>query len=153
MLKRTHRSVIKTANWILGGIISILSFSGCHKEQSGTVEYGSPYATFSFRGTVSDKTGQPVKDIKVEVGLEKHPAMDNPVLTNTSGQYSVQFQFRPVEDFQVIVSDIDGESNGSFRNDTIPVKVSEDDYYEQGNGSWNHGSAAKEVNIVLNEKE
>jgi putative lipoprotein (rSAM/lipoprotein system) len=152
MVKRTHRSVIKTANWILAGILSILGFSGCHKEKLA-VEYGSPYASFLFHGTVTDEAGKPVKDIKVEIGWEKHPITENPVLTNTSGQYSVLFMSPPFEDFQVIVVDIDGETNGSFRNDTIPVKVSDNDYYELGEGNWDHGSASKEVDIVLKEKE
>ena len=102
---------------------------------------------------MTDKAKKPVKDIKVEIGTDGYSITENPVLTNTLGQYSVQLQGPPFEDFQVIVSDIDGEANGSFRNDTIPVKVTDDDYYEQGDGNWNHGSAAKEVDIVLKDKE
>jgi putative lipoprotein (rSAM/lipoprotein system) len=148
-----HRSIIKGANWILVGILSMLGFSGCNKEEKNIEEYGSPYATFSFRGTVTDKAKNPVKDIKVEIGVNGYPVMENPLLTNALGHYSIQFQFSWHEDFQVIVSDIDGETNGSFRNDTIPVKVTKDDYYEQGEGNWDLGSALKEVDIVLKEKE
>jgi putative lipoprotein (rSAM/lipoprotein system) len=153
MKKRTHRSFIKGANRILAGILTILGFSGCHTERYGPDEYGSPYATFSFHGTVSNGDGQPVKDIKVEVGQDNYPMIDNPLLTNSLGEYFIQFQSFPDEDFQLFVSDIDGEANGQYRNDTISIKVLESDYHEQGTGNWNRGSADKLVDILLKEKE
>jgi putative lipoprotein (rSAM/lipoprotein system) len=156
MVKKTRRSLIKGANWILSGILSMLGFSGC--DDTGNdyiVEYGTPHATFSFHGTVANKAGNPVKDIKIEIKKEGSPESTIPVptITNEMGQYSTTFVEFPVQDFQVIVSDIDGEVNGSYQNDTIPVKVGKDDYYKQGDGHWNNGSADKEVNIVLKEKE
>jgi putative lipoprotein (rSAM/lipoprotein system) len=151
MVKKMHRSLIKGANWILSGILSILGLPGCDKKEGLMLEYGTPYATFSFHGTVADKAGNPVKDIKIEVKGATHIA--SPTITNEIGLYSTKFTGFPVDDFQMIVSDIDGQANGSFQNDTIPVKVGKDDYYEQGDGHWNSGSADKEVNIVLKEKE
>jgi putative lipoprotein (rSAM/lipoprotein system) len=145
-----HRSLIKGANWILSGILPLLGFSGC-SENYGREEYGTPYATFSFYGTVTNNAGIPVKNIKIEAGQPEEEHATNQTTTDEEGKYSMTFELFPVDDFQVIASDVDGEANGSYRNDTIPVKITKDDYYEQGKG-WNSGSAAKEVNIVLKEK-
>jgi putative lipoprotein (rSAM/lipoprotein system) len=152
MFKTMHRSMLKGANWILVGILSMFGFSGCHKERYGLEEYGTPYATFSFHGKVTDKNESPVKDIKIEV-TEQGASVMNPMLTDKSGGYSMTFSTFPAEDFKVIVSDIDGEANGSYKNDTIQVTITKDDYYKQGEGNWNRGSAAKEVDVVLKDKE
>jgi putative lipoprotein (rSAM/lipoprotein system) len=153
MIKRTHRSIIKGVNWILAGILSILGFSGCQYVRTGPDEYGSPYATFSFHGKVTDKAGKPVKDIQVEVRRQIYPVTKEPASTDASGRYSIRFQDDLFEDYQMIVSDIDGEANGSFLNDTVRVKVTKEDYYEEGKSNWDYGSADKEVDIVLKEKE
>jgi putative lipoprotein (rSAM/lipoprotein system) len=151
MFKTMHRSALKGANWILVGILSMLGFSGCHKEQYRLEEYGSPYATFSFHGKVTNKTGNPVKDIKIEVTHQGYPVM-NPMLTDDLGGYSMTVSTFHDENFQLIVSDIDGEANGSYKNDTIQVTITKDDYYEQGEG-WNRGSAAKKVDVLLKDKD
>jgi putative lipoprotein (rSAM/lipoprotein system) len=150
-MKRMSQSLTKGANWILSGILSILGFSGC-TENYGMDEYGTPYATFSFHGIVTNKAGPPVKDIKIEAVQPGEERAGSLALTNEAGKYSMTFEHFPVDNFQVIASDIDGEANGSYRNDTIPVKITKDDYYDQGKG-WNRGSASKEVTIVLKEKE
>ncbi|MDR2120834.1 MAG: radical SAM-associated putative lipoprotein [Tannerella sp.] len=157
MVRKMNRSLIRGINWILTGLLSMLGFSGCSDKDGVTpeygvmMEYGTPYATFLFQGKVTDKAGKPVQDIKVEVSRDDRPVA-NPTITNAYGQYFAEFKFFPHKDFQVIASDIDGEANGSYRNDTIRVEIAETDYYEQGEG-WNKGSAAKEINIVLKEKE
>jgi putative lipoprotein (rSAM/lipoprotein system) len=150
MAEKTRRSLIKGANWILSGILSLLGFSGCEDDSETPAEYGTPYATFSFQGTVADKAGNPVQDIKIEVKGSTGSAL---TITNEAGHYFTKFTEFPTAEFQMIVSDIDGEANGSFRNDTIPVVIGKDDYYEAGSGNWNAGSAHKEVNVTLKEKE
>lgn len=144
-----YRPLIEGANWALSGLLSILGFSGCESESAAT-EYGVPYATFTFHGRVTNRAGEPVPDIKIEVNGDEIPV---PALTNVAGYYSTQFGHFPVEDFQVIAADIDGAANGSYRNDTLQVKVGPEDYYQKGSGNWDNGSAAKEVNFVLKEKE
>jgi putative lipoprotein (rSAM/lipoprotein system) len=148
MVKRAYRSLLKCVNGFLAGLLSILGFSGCDNR---TDEYGVPYATFTFHGMVTNRAGESVPDIKIEVKASND--FENPTLTNAAGHYSALFRAFPADDFQVIASDIDGEANGSYRSDTIRVKVDKEDYYEKGSGNREHGSAAKEVNIVLKEKE
>ncbi|MDR1601926.1 MAG: radical SAM-associated putative lipoprotein [Tannerella sp.] len=150
MVKKAYHPLLKGVNWVLAGLLSVLGFSGCDNGNE-TLEYGSPYATFTFHGKVTNQAGEPVPDIKIEVNASHD--FGNPALSDATGHYSALFQAFPVEDFQVIASDIDGEANGSYRNDTIQVKVGKEDYYEKKSGNWNYGSAAKEVNIELKEKE
>jgi putative lipoprotein (rSAM/lipoprotein system) len=153
MLKNTYRCLIKSTNWILAGVLSVLGFSSCDIENHGQEEYGTPYATFTFRGKVTDEAGKPVKDVKIEVMEEQSEQPVNPVLTNASGDYTSTFQDFPMQNFRVIASDIDGETNGSFQNDTVQVKISKEDFDDKGNGNWNQGSATKVVNFVLKENE
>jgi putative lipoprotein (rSAM/lipoprotein system) len=152
MKRNMNRSILKGVNWILTVILSAFGFSGCEDKYMKD-EYGSPYAKFSFHGTVSDKAGTPVRDIKVEVSMTEYPLHFNEqTQTDEQGKYSVQFQTVPVDKFQIIVSDVDGDLNGSYMNDTIPATIDKTDYYEVGKG-WNHGSADKEINIILNDKQ
>jgi putative lipoprotein (rSAM/lipoprotein system) len=112
MTKKMHRRLIKSVNWILAGILSILGFSVC----VGPDEYGSPYATFSLRGKVTDKDGKPVKDIDIKLGFPE-TSYYNSVYTNKEGDYSMKFDFYHIEEFNIIASDIDGDLNGSYQND------------------------------------
>jgi putative lipoprotein (rSAM/lipoprotein system) len=155
-MKTMRRTLIKGTNWILTGILSMLGFSGCdlgNEDIVGPVEYGSPYAKFSFNGTVTNKDGNPVKDIKVEIDRQEAIYLTEPMSTDTLGRYSTMFADFPVEDFKVIVSDVDGEENGSYQSDTIAVKITKDDYYEQGKGAWYEGAATKKVDVLLKDKE
>jgi putative lipoprotein (rSAM/lipoprotein system) len=156
MMEMMSRALIKGTNWMLAVILSMLGFSGCdlgNEDVVGPVEYGTPYAKFSFNGTVTNKDGNPVKDIKVEIDRQGVIYLTEPMSTDTLGRYSTMFADFPVEDFKVIVSDVDGEENGSYQSDTIAVKITKDDYYEQGHGAWYHGSATKKVDVELEDKE
>jgi putative lipoprotein (rSAM/lipoprotein system) len=150
-MKKYFRPFIKGTDWVLSGLLTLLGFPGCSVFNPGVDEYGTPYASYTFQGRVSNESGEPVPDIKIEVttGYEQG---GYPALSNAEGHYSVQVQAFPSKEFAIIASDIDGEKNGAYRNDTVPVAISDSDYYDKGNGNWNHGSAQKEVNIVLEKK-
>ena len=58
------KKLIKQANWLLAGLLTLLGFSGCHKTDE--VEYGTPFADYIVKGKVLNKsTGKPVKGIRV----------------------------------------------------------------------------------------
>jgi putative lipoprotein (rSAM/lipoprotein system) len=154
MAKKIYRPLTKSINWILAGILTVLGFSGC---ENNLDEYGSPYATYRFRGLVTNKAGNPVKNIKIEVmelhSHSEHDAIPNPILSNDDGSYYVSVGTTPTDEFRIIFSDIDGETNGSYQNDTIPVKITEKDYYDKGDGKWYYGAVEKQIDYVLKEKE
>jgi putative lipoprotein (rSAM/lipoprotein system) len=155
MAKRIYRPLTKGVNWVLAGILSVLGFSGCNKEEFGPDEYGTPYASYTFRGQVTNEAGNTVKNIKIEIMEGQsgyYNAIQNPILSNDDGSYYVSIETFPTDEFRIVFSDIDGTTNGSYQNDTIPVKINKGDYSE-GNGNWNYGSVEKEINQVLKEKE
>lgn len=56
--------------YVCGAIITLLGFSGCnHNDEPhyGPEMYGTPYATFEVKGTVTDENDQPVADAVVRV--------------------------------------------------------------------------------------
>jgi putative lipoprotein (rSAM/lipoprotein system) len=149
-MKKMVRPLIKGANWALAGLLSLLGFSGCG---DSLIEYGTPHADYTFRGMVTNEAGEPVPDIKV-VATATYANEENPVLSNAGGHYSVLFSsIGRIKEAQLIASDIDGETNGAYQNDTIQVIINDSDYYGKGDGHWNVGAAEKEVNIVLKEKK
>ena len=46
-----RRVFLRKVNWALAGVIGMLGFSGCNKSAM-LVEYGSPYADYTVKGTV-----------------------------------------------------------------------------------------------------
>jgi putative lipoprotein (rSAM/lipoprotein system) len=150
MIKTIRRSVIKGANWVLVGILSLSGFSGCNFIEYYKGDDGSSYATFSFRGTVCSEAGKPINNIQIEIEADGYDNIT--VLTDTLGRYSTLFQAQVFDNFQIIVSDIDGAENGSYLNDTVSVKIYKEDYEELEKSEWNYGWVNKEINIVLKEK-
>jgi putative lipoprotein (rSAM/lipoprotein system) len=150
MIRKTHRCLLKSVNWVLAGILSMLGFSGCEIKKVGPEEYGTPHATLSLHGKVTGKDGKPVENINVKLS---EPIYVDSVSTDAAGGYSFTLDVYSIDEFNVIASDIDGELNGSYQSDTVRVKITEEDYYDKGDGKWNNGSADKEVDIELKEKE
>ena len=68
------------------------------------------------------------------------------------GHYSASVITFPGKDFVMIVTDTDGETNGSYASDTIAVRFEEKDYYKKGKG-WFEGAARKKVDIKLKPKK
>lgn len=149
-MKKFYRSFIKGTNWALAGLMGLLGFA-C-SDDSHMAEYGTPLATYKISGYVTNEKGEAVPDIKIEAVTSDRVA-DSPVLSSGSGHYSVvAASIGRSEQVDLFVSDIDKEANGLYQNDTIRVVINSEDYYFEGDG-WNRGEAAKQVNIVLKEKE
>ncbi|MDR3194018.1 MAG: radical SAM-associated putative lipoprotein [Tannerella sp.] len=151
-MKINYRPLIRGTNWALAGILSALGFPSCDREYR--VEYGTPYATYHFRGKIVNEAGEPVPDIKIEAGASNHEPKGNPGLSRATGEYAVSLQSFPADNIRLYVSDIDGDANGSFQNDTVGVNILPGDYKkEKGSGTWDDGTVDREINIVLKEKQ
>ena len=61
--------------------------------------------------------------------------------------------YLPNDALDLVISDTDGEANGSFENDTIRVTFESKDYYKRGKGAWYEGAAKKEVDVKLKAKK
>jgi len=157
-MKTTRRAFLKKINWTLAGIIGMLGFGiSCKKD----IEYGSPYADYTVKGTVVNKaTKKPIEGISVGYhnpdvmyGVVSTPY--NPkshVFTNAKGEFKLTDEFFP-ENYKILpvyVRDIDGEKNGSFQSEALQVNF-KDAVHSGKPKSWYHGEYTVTVNVELSE--
>ncbi len=68
-MKKLNRKLIRGTNWALAGLLSLLGFTGCGKDNNGdgeiSVEYGVPSANFKVLGRVTNEQGQPLGGMRV----------------------------------------------------------------------------------------
>lgn len=131
------------------------------------VMYGVPQMDFQVKGRVVNSEGIPVAgmqvillnqtiDITPDYMQEDNPHVQNYIrhasdTTDAEGRFEANMRDVPIETQRVIVRDIDGEKNGSYRDQMIDVKFTPDDQTEQGT-KWYQGQRSKEIEIVVEEK-
>lgn len=149
---RTKSALFTLYNRLLLALLGILGFNlaGCEISE----EYGTPYATYEFKGRVQDQAGRPIEGIQVECrSLAGYSAGGYPLAqTDARGKFEGKTSDMPSTRWTVRFVDIDGPLHGSFADDSVEVTFENSDY-KKGKGSWNRGSASKEIpTIVLKEK-
>lgn len=153
-MKKIGRRFLKGTNWALAGLLSFLGFSGC--DIVGRVEYGTPHAEYEVKGTITDEAGKAISDVQVDLAQRmeeyRYIKLGSPSITNKAGHYAVSADTFPGEELALIVTDTDGEANGSYATDTIAVRFEKKDYYKKGKG-WFQGAARKKVDIKLKPKK
>ena len=147
-MKKIYGPFIKATSWALSGILAVIGMGSCNKTIFGSeddenmqVMYGVPWASYAVKGTVVDKvTQKPVKGIEVKIvipdSLNIPPDKGWRDTTDAKGE----FKLSNTLDYSLplIVTDIDGEANGSYKADTVKV----DDKNPQligNNGGWFEG--------------
>ena len=136
----------KYTNYVLAGLLSLLGFSSCG---DADLEYGTPHATYEIKGKVTDEAGKPIPDVHVQCsteytrenshGYDRIPA----VRTSSDGTYLSRFGEFPTSSIRVVVTDVDGEANGSFQPDSVDIIITQKDY-KKPSGHWDEGTATKE---------
>ena len=131
--------------------------------------YGVPTMNYMIRGQVKDPNGRPVRDIRInmleynmettaEGTLDGDPeAIDRwlqstEVRTDKKGRFTIQNSGLPQEQVRLMVRDVDGKSNGEYKNRVVEMKVMPDDVDRTNAGGWNQGTFSKEVKINLENK-
>jgi len=160
---KINKAFIKWTNWVLAGILSMFGFVGCGEVFNGSVEYGTPHADYTIKGTVVDKaTGKPITGIRVGYdsgfyfgtmyGVPPTPFVPkSSVLTDAKGEFKLSDTFFPTNNqIPVYIEDIDGPENGLFQSDTLQISFSEADRTKKSK-SWYHGEFTKELNVQLTE--
>ena len=130
---KISKAFIKTSNWILATLLTLLGFSNCEPQ----MEYGVPNADYSVKGTVVDKvSAKPIKGIRV--GFSSAPQIMlmygvmptpyrtfNSVSTDDKGNYDLTQHFSigtfADDKFPIYVQDIDGAENGLYRDTLLRV--------------------------------
>jgi len=161
---KIKRAFIKGTNWALAGLIGLLGFTRCDLV-SPRMEYGTPNADYTVKGTVVDKvTGKPIQGIKVayswdgpvaEYGVQPTPYVEkSSVITDVKGAYKLTDNFFPVEKKQipVYISDIDGQENGLY-SDTILNVDFKNAIHTGKQKDWYDGEFTTTVNIELTEQK
>jgi putative lipoprotein (rSAM/lipoprotein system) len=149
------KKITVICNAIIASLLGLLGFaSSC--EEASPAEYGTPTADFVILGKVSSSTGQPVKNISVEMhkvagGAAGHRT--DSTGTDANGNYRVKEQDFPTnQTYRLTFSDLDGAANGAFKDTSLTVDFT-NPAFTGGDGNWYKGEASKEVNVQLREEE
>ncbi len=138
---------------LIAGILALLGFSGCHisinDDDGGMYMYGTPTARFEIKGRVTDRAGDPVKDIKMIVKSPGNSEYELGVgITNSFGYYSVDGIWPGGQSLNVVAEDIDGDKNGGeFATKDRMIRIESTDYV--GGEGWNRGKVIKTADFTL----
>ena len=148
-MKIIRRKCIRGTNWALAGLLTLLGFSSCTE----AAEYGTPHATYEFKGKVTDVENNPIQGIKVEFeGEDMFAAEGKPTATTASdGAFEVTMTGWPVDLVKLYAMDVDGEANGLYKKDSVVVTIKDEDF-KKGK-SWYRGKVSKEVTITMKKDE
>ena len=124
-------------------ILLLLGSSGvlysCYK-------YGMIEAEYEINGTVTDKMGKPIQNIRVI--REGHFKIDT-MYTNSQGKFHSKIGFH-----HLAIEDIDGEANGGeFETQKINVEFTDADLVKKGRGEKTPDIYKKTINIELETKK
>ena len=162
---KIKRAFIKGTNWALAGLIGLLGFTRCDIVDP-KLEYGTPNADYTVKGTVVDKTtGKPIEGIRVgydsgpyaQVMYGVVPTPYQPkasVTTNAKGEYKLTDRFSEIgqDQIPVFVSDIDGQENGLY-SDTILYEDFKNAIHTGKQKDWYFGEYTVNVTIELSEQK
>lgn len=121
-------------------LLSMLGFSGCDENISGTLcEYGTPHCDFKIDLTVVDESGKAVKGIRVAPS-ERLTYDKDTLYTDENGKAVGSYDNAwPYDEIKFYFDDVDGDANGSFKRDSLTVKAEK---LKGGSGSWYEGEFA-----------
>ena len=132
------------------------------------VMYGVPTMDFVVKGQVRDTQGKPVEGIQVilvnqtvEISPESMQE-DNPFVreyirnasdtTDAEGNFQCQNRDVPIDQQHLIIRDIDGSQNGTFKDQMLEVNFTNDDQTRSGKG-WYMGTRTKEITVTVDNDE
>ena len=166
-MKKLNRKLIRGTNWALAGLLSLLGFTGCGKDNNGdgeiSVEYGVPSANFKVLGRVTNEQGQPLGGMRV-VASEvtavwgKGPKqcysglLRDTVYTASDGTFVRIYSTFPADSVYIHMKIEDSAEPSVYDSDSIAVGFAKDDLKDSGRG-WYLGAAEKQINVTLKRKK
>jgi putative lipoprotein (rSAM/lipoprotein system) len=143
-MKNIKFLALSAYNFILCLLLTLL---GCSKDEP-MLEYGTPHADFSVKGTIKSKTtSQPVPGVKVT--LSNTLNMDKEAISGSTGDYTIKTSDFPKDQtFRIKFTDTDGQANGTFLEKDTVVEF-KDPVFKKGDKNWYEGETEKELNIRL----
>jgi putative lipoprotein (rSAM/lipoprotein system) len=115
----------------------------------GGAAYGSPRATFKAKGiVVSELDDTPIKGIQAELkrkGSYGEYSIDT-TFTCNAGSFFLEGDSSPHKILHVVLTDVDGEENGSFAR--LEIEADYTDITFTGSSSWYEGKAEIDLGII-----
>ena len=150
-------------NAVLTALLSVLGFSCSIDEpdEYGPIimEYGTPYADYVFKGSVTDEAGTPIQGIKTSLksvfdNENEHYVLGlDSVETDVSGNYQLKYVGTQDRGLKIIVEDIDGEANGGeFLSDTLDIDYKKAVQTKKSDEFWYEGAYDISQDIKLKKK-
>lgn len=134
-------------NKLIYAILSLLGLTmACSKDDNGTeCMYGTPTATFSVKGRVTDTEGKPLEGIRINI-------VETSTFTDAQGRFdftnasSTNWDDNPYKKMEFL--DVDGEKNGSFKGHEMQIKFSRNQ--NAPSNEWHLGDYdAPDIDVVL----
>lgn len=140
-------------------VLLVLSFLGLFTSCNFATMYGTPYAEFEVKGSVTSKeTKQPIEGIRVIRPMFEY---GDTTYTDANGRYLISFRrdgglYELEKDTTDLkIEDIDGVKNGGeFETKEFSVSFADAEVIKEKKrkNPWYEGKASKEVNIELGKK-
>lgn len=145
--------------WLLGGLLTLLGFSGCKEIGIIRCEYGMPHADYKMIGEVKDSNGKPIKGIRVvhSPNPDDQDGWENDtVYSDAKGHFEVErLKYSWPDELErstVKFEDVDGSANGSFKTKVLSRSELQVKQSEKGDNSWYNGEFILTANAVLEEE-
>ena len=166
-MKKLNRRLIRGTNWALAGLLSLLGFTGCGKDNNNDgemrVEYGVPTANFKVLGRVTDEQGKPLSGMRVAASdattvWGKGPDQCNvyllrdTVYTASDGSFVREYSVFPTDSVYIHMKIEDSAEPSVYDSDSIAVGFAKDDL-KGSTKHWYRGAAEKKVNVTLKRKK
>ena len=166
-MKKLNRKLIRGTNWALAGLLSLLGFTGCGKDDNGggeiSVEYGAPSANFKVLGRVTNEQGQPLGGMRVVASnvtavWGKGPKqcysglLRDTVYTASDGSFVREYSIFPADSVYIHMKIEDSAEPSVYDSDSIAVGFAKDDL-KGGDRGWYLGAAEKKTNVTLKRKK
>lgn len=164
-MKKIRISFLRTINVALASILTILGFNNCSEP---LVEYGTPNADYTLKGTVINKADtKPIKGIRVGFSMVypdpmlMYGVIPQPFNSTKADTTDLKGAFKLTDNFTisevgqkiatVYIQDIDGVDNGAFNDTTIQVDYNK--VKKTGKSSdWYEGEYNVDLTIQLTKK-
>jgi len=166
-MKKLNRRLIRGTNWALAGLLSLLGFTGCGKDNNDDgemrVEYGVPTANFKVLGRVTDEQGKPLSGMRVVASdvttvWGKGPEqcysglLRDTVYTATDGSFVREYSAFPTDSVYIHMKIEDSAEPSVYDSDSIAVGFAKGDLKGDDRG-WYLGAAEKKINVTLKRKK
>lgn len=139
-MKKVRLRILAQVNVLLGAVLALfgLGCGGC------AVEYGSPYATYEYEGSVTNEQQQPLKNIRVTVKAPKYnnEPIAGPVFTEEDGRFHGKaWDMCTFDTLNVVFTD----TTQVYREDSTQVVLK----WQKSTEEWCVGECEFEVNMQL----